>query len=71
MSFDTVVYCRHLKTFQMHIERTSIHTQCIVPFRYEDPETGLENEEFLPSADGKKQMRFTDVREKFTFMSIL
>ncbi|XP_028261429.1 sodium-coupled neutral amino acid transporter 3 isoform X1 [Parambassis ranga] len=35
--------------------------------RYEDPEAGLENEEFLPSADGKKQMRFTDFEGKTSF----
>lgn len=29
--------------------------------RFDDPEGGLENEEFLPTADGKKPIRFTDV----------
>lgn len=31
------------------------------PPRYDDPDGALENEEFLPSTDGKKPVRFTDV----------
>ena len=31
--------------------------------RYDDPEGGQENDEFLPTADGKKPIRFTDVRK--------
>lgn len=34
------------------------------PFRFDDPDGGLENEEFLPSTDGKKPIRFTDVSVK-------
>uniref|UniRef100_A0A8D0D6D1 Solute carrier family 38 member 3 n=1 Tax=Sander lucioperca TaxID=283035 RepID=A0A8D0D6D1_SANLU len=29
--------------------------------QFDDPDGGLENEEFLPNADGKKPIRFTDV----------
>ncbi|XP_056253975.1 sodium-coupled neutral amino acid transporter 3 isoform X1 [Seriola aureovittata] len=32
--------------------------------RFDDPDGGLENEEFLPSADGKKPIRFTDFEGK-------
>uniref|UniRef100_A0A8C9ZMK2 Solute carrier family 38 member 3 n=1 Tax=Sander lucioperca TaxID=283035 RepID=A0A8C9ZMK2_SANLU len=32
-----------------------------LPPRFDDPDGGLENEEFLPNADGKKPIRFTDV----------
>ncbi|KAF3689953.1 Sodium-coupled neutral amino acid transporter 3 [Channa argus] len=35
--------------------------------RYDDPEGGLENEEFLPNADGKKPIRFTDFEGKTSF----
>ncbi|XP_030585716.1 sodium-coupled neutral amino acid transporter 3 isoform X1 [Archocentrus centrarchus] len=35
--------------------------------RYEDPDDGLENEEFLPNADGKKPIRFTDFEGKTSF----
>ncbi|XP_077429702.1 sodium-coupled neutral amino acid transporter 3-like [Vanacampus margaritifer] len=35
--------------------------------RFDDPEGGLENEEFLPSADGKKPVRFTDFEGKTSF----
>ena len=36
--------------------------------RFDDPEGGLENEGFLPGADGKKPIRFTDVSAKVTNM---
>uniref|UniRef100_A0A3P9IB10 Solute carrier family 38 member 3b n=1 Tax=Oryzias latipes TaxID=8090 RepID=A0A3P9IB10_ORYLA len=40
-------------------------------FRFEDPEGGLESEEFLPSGNGKKAIRFTDFEGKTSFgMSI-
>lgn len=32
-----------------------------MPPRYDDPDGGQENEGFLPSAGGKKPVRFTDV----------
>lgn len=35
-----------------------------MPPRYDDPDGGQENEGFLPSADGKKPVRFTDVSVK-------
>ncbi|GAA6221939.1 sodium-coupled neutral amino acid transporter 3-like isoform X1 [Lates japonicus] len=35
--------------------------------RFDDPDGGLENEEFLPSADGKKPIRFTDFEGKTSF----
>lgn len=35
----------------------------ILLLRFEDPEGGLESEEFLPSGNGKKAIRFTDVSE--------
>ncbi|XP_041809043.1 sodium-coupled neutral amino acid transporter 3-like [Chelmon rostratus] len=35
--------------------------------RFEDPDAGQENEEFLPSADGKKPIRFTDFEGKTSF----
>lgn len=35
-----------------------------LPCRFDDPEEGLENAEFLPTADGKKPIRFTDVSVK-------
>ncbi|XP_074523858.1 sodium-coupled neutral amino acid transporter 3 isoform X1 [Halichoeres trimaculatus] len=35
--------------------------------RFDDPEGGLENEEFLPTADGKKPIRFTDFEGKTSF----
>ncbi|XP_074501353.1 sodium-coupled neutral amino acid transporter 3 isoform X1 [Sebastes fasciatus] len=35
--------------------------------RFEDPDGGLENDEFLPSADGKKPIRFTDFEGKTSF----
>ncbi|XP_054640107.1 sodium-coupled neutral amino acid transporter 3 isoform X1 [Dunckerocampus dactyliophorus] len=35
--------------------------------RFDDPDGGLENEEFLPSADGKKPVRFTDFEGKTSF----
>ncbi|KAM9799860.1 sodium-coupled neutral amino acid transporter 3-like isoform X1 [Syngnathus typhle] len=35
--------------------------------RFDDPEGALENEEFLPSADGKKPVRFTDFEGKTSF----
>ncbi|XP_023135551.1 sodium-coupled neutral amino acid transporter 3 isoform X1 [Amphiprion ocellaris] len=35
--------------------------------RFDDPEGGLENEGFLPSADGKKPIRFTDFEGKTSF----
>ncbi|XP_034544130.1 sodium-coupled neutral amino acid transporter 3 [Notolabrus celidotus] len=35
--------------------------------RFDDPEGGLENEEFLPTADGKKPPRFTDFEGKTSF----
>uniref|UniRef100_A0A671XLH4 Solute carrier family 38 member 3 n=1 Tax=Sparus aurata TaxID=8175 RepID=A0A671XLH4_SPAAU len=35
--------------------------------RFDDPEAGLENEGFLPSADGKKPIRFTDFEGKTSF----
>ncbi|KAM6928427.1 sodium-coupled neutral amino acid transporter 3-like [Xenentodon cancila] len=35
--------------------------------QYDDPEGGLESEEFLPSADGKKPIRFTDFEGKTSF----
>lgn len=31
--------------------------------RFDDPEGGLENDEFLPSTDGKAPVRFKDVSE--------
>uniref|UniRef100_A0A671XMA0 Solute carrier family 38 member 3 n=1 Tax=Sparus aurata TaxID=8175 RepID=A0A671XMA0_SPAAU len=34
---------------------------------FDDPEAGLENEGFLPSADGKKPIRFTDFEGKTSF----
>uniref|UniRef100_A0A4W6D2D9 Solute carrier family 38 member 3 n=1 Tax=Lates calcarifer TaxID=8187 RepID=A0A4W6D2D9_LATCA len=37
------------------------------PFRFDDPDGGLENEEFLPSTDGKKPIRFTDFEGKTSF----
>ncbi|KAF6726072.1 Sodium-coupled neutral amino acid transporter 3 [Oryzias melastigma] len=36
-------------------------------FRFEDPEGGLESEEFLPSGNGKKAIRFTDFEGKTSF----
>ncbi|XP_037534647.1 sodium-coupled neutral amino acid transporter 3 [Nematolebias whitei] len=36
-------------------------------FRYDDAEGGLESEEFLPSANGKKPIRFTDFEGKTSF----
>uniref|UniRef100_A0A672IBN0 Solute carrier family 38 member 3b n=1 Tax=Salarias fasciatus TaxID=181472 RepID=A0A672IBN0_SALFA len=35
--------------------------------RFDDPDGGLENEEFLPSVDGKKPPRFTDFEGKTSF----
>ncbi|XP_028431149.1 sodium-coupled neutral amino acid transporter 3 isoform X2 [Perca flavescens] len=35
--------------------------------QFDDPDGGLENEEFLPSADGKKPIRFTDFEGKTSF----
>ncbi|XP_023135552.1 sodium-coupled neutral amino acid transporter 3 isoform X2 [Amphiprion ocellaris] len=35
--------------------------------QFDDPEGGLENEGFLPSADGKKPIRFTDFEGKTSF----
>ncbi|XP_061730633.1 sodium-coupled neutral amino acid transporter 3 isoform X1 [Nerophis ophidion] len=35
--------------------------------RFDDPDGGLENEEFLPSADGKKPVHFTDFEGKTSF----
>nr|XP_046239450.1 sodium-coupled neutral amino acid transporter 3 [Scatophagus argus] len=35
--------------------------------RFDDPDGALENEEFLPSADGKKPIRFTDFEGKTSF----
>ncbi|XP_035007430.1 sodium-coupled neutral amino acid transporter 3 isoform X1 [Hippoglossus stenolepis] len=35
--------------------------------RFDDPDVGLENEEFLPSTDGKKPPRFTDFEGKTSF----
>lgn len=35
--------------------------------RFDDPEGGLENEEFLPTTDGKKPIRFTDFEGKTSF----
>ncbi|XP_028302422.1 sodium-coupled neutral amino acid transporter 3 isoform X2 [Gouania willdenowi] len=35
--------------------------------RFDDPDGGLENEEFLPNADGKKAIRFTDFEGKTSF----
>uniref|UniRef100_A0A7N8Y360 Solute carrier family 38 member 3b n=1 Tax=Mastacembelus armatus TaxID=205130 RepID=A0A7N8Y360_9TELE len=35
--------------------------------RFDDPDGGLENEEFLPSTGGKKPMRFTDFEGKTSF----
>lgn len=35
--------------------------------RFDDPDGGLENEEFLPSSDGKKPLRFTDFEGKTSF----
>ncbi|KAG7244676.1 hypothetical protein INR49_029695 [Caranx melampygus] len=35
--------------------------------QFDDPDGGLENEEFLPSSDGKKPMRFTDFEGKTSF----
>uniref|UniRef100_A0A7N6FKL0 Solute carrier family 38 member 3b n=1 Tax=Anabas testudineus TaxID=64144 RepID=A0A7N6FKL0_ANATE len=35
--------------------------------RYDDPDGALENEEFLPSTDGKKPVRFTDFEGKTSF----
>uniref|UniRef100_A0A3Q1JVT3 Solute carrier family 38 member 3b n=1 Tax=Anabas testudineus TaxID=64144 RepID=A0A3Q1JVT3_ANATE len=37
------------------------------PPRYDDPDGALENEEFLPSTDGKKPVRFTDFEGKTSF----
>uniref|UniRef100_A0A8C9ZX02 Solute carrier family 38 member 3 n=1 Tax=Sander lucioperca TaxID=283035 RepID=A0A8C9ZX02_SANLU len=38
-----------------------------LPPRFDDPDGGLENEEFLPNADGKKPIRFTDFEGKTSF----
>ncbi|XP_012773985.2 sodium-coupled neutral amino acid transporter 3 isoform X1 [Maylandia zebra] len=35
--------------------------------RYEEPDDGLENEEFLPNEGGKKPIRFTDLEGKTSF----
>ncbi|XP_040015071.1 sodium-coupled neutral amino acid transporter 3-like isoform X2 [Xiphias gladius] len=35
--------------------------------QFDDPDEGLENEEFLPSAGGKKPIRFTDFEGKTSF----
>ncbi|XP_051931436.1 sodium-coupled neutral amino acid transporter 3-like isoform X1 [Hippocampus zosterae] len=35
--------------------------------RFDDPDGGMENEEFLPGADGKKPVRFTDFEGKTSF----
>ncbi|XP_061640538.1 sodium-coupled neutral amino acid transporter 3-like isoform X2 [Phyllopteryx taeniolatus] len=35
--------------------------------QFDDPDGGMENEEFLPSADGKKPVRFTDFEGKTSF----
>ncbi|XP_034724711.1 sodium-coupled neutral amino acid transporter 3 isoform X2 [Etheostoma cragini] len=35
--------------------------------QFDDPDGGLENEEFLPSEDGKKPIRFTDFEGKTSF----
>ncbi|XP_070697398.1 sodium-coupled neutral amino acid transporter 3 isoform X2 [Pempheris klunzingeri] len=35
--------------------------------QFDDPDGGLENEEFLPTADGKKPIRFTDFEGKTSF----
>jgi len=35
--------------------------------QYDDADTGLENEEFLPNGDGKKPVRFTDFEGKTSF----
>ncbi|XP_041836109.1 sodium-coupled neutral amino acid transporter 3 isoform X2 [Melanotaenia boesemani] len=35
--------------------------------QFDDPDGGLESEEFLPSADGKKPIRFTDFEGKTSF----
>ncbi|XP_077386215.1 sodium-coupled neutral amino acid transporter 3-like isoform X2 [Festucalex cinctus] len=35
--------------------------------QFDDPDGGLENEEFLPSTDGKKPVRFTDFEGKTSF----
>lgn len=45
---------------QRHSQLTVIY---LLP-RFDDPDGGLENEEFLPTADGKKPIRFTDVSVK-------
>uniref|UniRef100_A0A8C5EJ01 Sodium-coupled neutral amino acid transporter 3-like n=1 Tax=Gouania willdenowi TaxID=441366 RepID=A0A8C5EJ01_GOUWI len=39
----------------------------ILALRFDDPDGGLENEEFLPNADGKKAIRFTDFEGKTSF----
>uniref|UniRef100_A0A8C4ID20 Solute carrier family 38 member 3b n=1 Tax=Dicentrarchus labrax TaxID=13489 RepID=A0A8C4ID20_DICLA len=38
-----------------------------LPLRFDDPDGGLENEEFLPTPDGKKLTRFTDFEGKTSF----
>ncbi|XP_045932115.1 sodium-coupled neutral amino acid transporter 3 [Micropterus dolomieu] len=47
-----------MKTF---LEEDQNGTQTV---RFDDPDGGLENEEFLPTADGKKPIRFTDFEGK-------
>lgn len=40
-------------------------TVITLPRRFDDNDGGLENEEFLPSADGEKQIRFKDVSQVY------
>uniref|UniRef100_A0A4W6D1Q1 Solute carrier family 38 member 3 n=1 Tax=Lates calcarifer TaxID=8187 RepID=A0A4W6D1Q1_LATCA len=47
--------------------RKSLTSGINFPFRFDDPDGGLENEEFLPSTDGKKPIRFTDFEGKTSF----
>uniref|UniRef100_A0A8D3D6L7 Solute carrier family 38 member 3b n=1 Tax=Scophthalmus maximus TaxID=52904 RepID=A0A8D3D6L7_SCOMX len=50
-----------MKTF---LEEDQNGTQTV---RFDDPDGGLENDTFLPSADGKKPVRFTDFEGKTSF----
>lgn len=55
--------CQMCAHFKRWIKNKKWFSKPFVP-RYDDAEGGLESEEFLPSANGKKPIRFTDVSKK-------
>lgn len=60
--------CQSLQTMFAHFLSGGWKCHQLTPAnlasRYEEPDDGLENEEFLPNEGGKKPIRFTDVSEK-------